>query len=323
MTISSLKTLAGRLGRHAACLAILGAAACVQTARSAPSYASAVLANNPVAFWQLNETTDPSTGGVLANDSSGNGFAGTYGSASYNAAWSIYGPQPPTYAGFPANGGAFLSVNGSANSVITLPPLNLANLNTTISMWINPVANSVSAGGLLFCRNGTDIGGLGFGTTANSGGMYGLGYNWNNTAATSSFSSSLYPLIGAWQYVALVITSTNATIYLYYLDPNTSAPVLQSVVNNVTNGVVNWSSGVLLGSDNNNTAGRAFYGEISDAAIFNSALTPAQILAQFGAGIGVSGFAPSITTQPNSRTVLAGSKVQFGATGINGTAPIR
>ena len=65
-----------------------------------------------------------------------------------------------------------------------------------------------------------------------------------------------------------------------------------------------------------------FSGQISDAAVYTKALTSDQILSLFASGLGVAGFPPSISQQPQSQYVLAGSKPQIKATGINGTTPI-
>ena len=55
------------------------------------AYESAAISLNPVAYWRLNETGDPSTGTVIAHDYVG-GHAGTYGTAALNAFNNISGP---------------------------------------------------------------------------------------------------------------------------------------------------------------------------------------------------------------------------------------
>ena len=42
-----------------------------------------------------------------------------------------------------------------------------------------------------------------------------LGYNWNNDAATYGYSSGLVPPTNQWSFVAVVVTPTNAILYLY------------------------------------------------------------------------------------------------------------
>jgi len=317
---------ASRAGQLAACL-ILGVVALSQSARS-QNYATAVLADNPLAFWQLNETNDPSAGGVIAYDSTANKLNATYGTDSEDFFNGIFAPQPPTYVGFPTGQGALEVTVDDINSAVTLPTLNLNTNTVTIAMWINPTNNISTFTGLLMDRTTSDAAGFGFGGSTNAEGMAELGYTWNdNSSATYDFNSGVYPLTNLWQFAALVVQSNSATIYLYYMGTN-GQPQLQSAANNIahTNEAFNVASLALLGDDivngNAGDATRVFNGGISDAAVFKSSLTSDQILALFAAGVGVKGFAPEITGQPQSTYALAGSSAHLIATGINGTSPI-
>jgi hypothetical protein len=322
MKNSTLKVTAIRFGRVAACL-LLGIAAFPQSVHSAPNYATAALAQNPVAFWQLNETGDPSSGTLPAADSSGAGLNGTYGVTSLNGLSGILAPQPPTYQGFAVNQGALQTTANDVNSVVTIPALNLSSnvVATTIAMWINPASQPPTDGGLLFDRSGgTSTAGFGF--QGQNGGLTRLGYNWNDAGNTWGYNSGLYPPLGVWSFVVLVVETNRATIYLSYIDSISGQPVLASAVNNVTHSAVTWSGAGprWLGGDQNN-ANRTFPGAIAGAAVYNTALTSEQILALFAAGVGVNGFAPSISTQPQSRYVLSGSTTQFRAA-VGGTSPL-
>jgi hypothetical protein len=315
---------ASRVSKLAACL-ILGVATLSQSARSAPSYATAVLSDNPAAFWQLNETGNPSTGTLTAADSSGNGHNGTYGTTSQNGFQGILGPQPPTYQGFAAGQGALQCTAADVNSVVTLPPLNLSSsvVDTTIAMWINPAAQPPTDGGLLFDRSGgAATVGFGFGGQDAGLGLTRLGYNWNDSGGTWSWNSSLYPPLGVWSFVVLVVETNRATIYLCYIDSVSGQPVLSSAVNTFTHSAATWSGAGprWLGGDNNN-ANRTFPGAIAGAAVYNTALTADQILTMFTAGVGVNGFGPSIGTQPQSRYVISGSQTQLRTT-VNGSSPL-
>ncbi len=328
---------ASRVGKLAACL-ILGVAALSQTARSAPggpyptpgSYGAMVLSNNPVAFWQLNETNSPSSGTLQAFDYTGHGYNGTYGTTAQNKYNGIVAPQAPPYPGFATGQGALQMTASDANSVVTIPPLNLNSATVTFAMWIKPPATVGTYTGLLMNRTAAgDAEGFGFGgTQSNSTTMAGLGYTWNTNGGTTwGFSSTLYPLVDVWQFVALVIRTNSATFYLYYVDPGTGLPVLRTAVNSIAHSPAAFSSGAtFIGSDVVNGAtpdtGRVFAGGISDVAVFNAALTADQILALFAKGLGVVGFAPQITTQPQSAYVLSGSTARMSATGISGTSPM-
>src|SRR5665213_2342332 len=322
-----LSIMAGRAGKLAACL-MLGVASLSQSARSAP-YDTAVLADSPVAYWPLNELDDPRTGAALAHDISGNGHNGTYGVDAVNG---IYGYYAPTYPGFASGEGAVYSAAGDVNSSIKISALSPLNLNTntvTIAMWIDPYGGQVNYTGLLMNRAAGDASGFGFGANPDANGMPAMGYTWNqNNGNTYNWNSLLHAQAYMWQFVALVVTSNSATIYLFYIDPSTGQPVLKSAVNNVAHTAEKFDStgGLYLNSDANGTtvglANNVFNGEMSSAAVFNKSLTSDQVLSLFASALGVSGFAPSITYQPTSLYVTSGSKAVFSAVGVNGTGPI-
>jgi hypothetical protein len=291
------------------------------------TYAGLTLSNNPVAYWPLNDTDDPPSDGVApAYDATGHNFDGVYGvnaqdgNATDNA---IAGPEAPAFPGFPSNNTALYSQNGLLNSYVTVPPLNLDTNAVTITMWINPSAGEVASAGLFFNRNGPDAAGFGFGTTT-SNGTAELGYTWNtNSSATWGYNSGLYPVQNQWSFVALVVQSNQATIYLYYIDPNTGLPDLYSAVNPIAHDPEAFSGGTtVIGSDPADVSSRIFSGEIADVAVYNSAFTSVQILDLFGKAAGLSEVVASIAGQPQSIGAYAGSTATFTATGINGTPPI-
>jgi hypothetical protein len=289
------------------------------------SYAAYALSNNPAGFWMLNETNDPSTGVLLAYDSSGNGKHALYGSAVQDGFNGIQGPRPPAYPGFDTNEPAAKMVTGNSHGYMNLPALGFTNIEVTYAMWINPVSQAQYIG-LLYARNtgngtgtgGDQIGGFGY---SNAGGV--LGYNWNDNALTYTWSSGLAPVIGSWNFACLVIASNDATVYLYYLN-GVGQPVLLKAVNNVKNtAVVRYTGGyILLGNDSYDLNGRIFNGSIAGAAIYNHALTENQLQRMFAAAVGITGnFAPAFATQPASTGVYPGNTVQFSAT-VSGTPPV-
>ena len=291
------------------------------------AFALSLTNNNPVAFWQLNETNNAATGLLQAYNFTGSGLNGTYGTASLNAFNGIMGPT--NYPGFAANQGALQTVSGTPASEVIIPPFSL-NTNSsvittngvTISMWINPTAAQGTFTGLFMYRNNTTEG-FGFGGTT-SGGMAGLGYTWNNNSGTTyNYSSGLYPVIGIWQYVALVLNSNSATIYLYYV--TNGVPVLLSASQSIALNSYTFNGGTtFIGSDANAGAGRTFIGDISDVAVYNSALSPGQIAQQFTTGLAVGGFAPQISGLPSNTfypaPLASGQSVTISAA-VNGTYP--
>ncbi len=327
--IRLLVRVANNGGKFHASHLILGITLLSQTALLATNYTNSVLSSNPVAFWELSDTNNASIGTAPAVDATGHGHNGTYGTTSQNAFNGVVGPQPPSYLGFPTNAGALGCTVSDPNSPVTVPPVDLYTNTVTITMWINPSVAETTFTGLFMNRDSiSDAAGFGFGGTVDGTGMAELGYTWNtNSSATWSFNSGLYPVAGIWQFAALVITPGSATIYLYYIDPNTGQPQFGSAVNAIPHTLESFANGTtVLGADVANGSGpdgtRVFAGDIADVAVYNSALTQDQLLSLFAAGVGVTGFLPSISGQPVSQYALANSRVQFSTTGITGASPL-
>jgi hypothetical protein len=246
-------------------------------------YEAAVRAANPVAYWRLNETGDPSTN-TPAFDFWGS-FAGTYGINSQNGFNGIVGPQPPDFAEFEATNSALGAPPVTANSWVTVPALNLNTNTVTITLWLQPGLDPVNDyAGLFYCREGSASGnGVGLRYTTNSL----LGYTWNlGSTETSEFYSGLQPPVGQWSFAALVIEPTKATLYLY----NTNG--LASATNAIPHISEAWDGHALIGHDGG-YYDYNFPGQIDEVTVFNYAFTPAQVLNLYNAAFGAS--APSVT----------------------------
>jgi PKD repeat protein len=283
------------------------------------AYAYAVFTNNPVAYWRFSETLDNTTNSVQAYDYSGHNNDATYGSGAYNSVNGYPGPLPSGgFPGFESTNGSVTLLNGINNSFLTVPGLNLNTNAATISMWINPSGVIGTYWGLLTWANTTngDKAGFGFGsTTSNS--VAELGYTWNtNSSATYNWNSGLYPPVGQWSFVSLVITPTNSTIYLYYTDG--SGTHLSKAVQAITNSpeAFGGSGGtVWIGSDS--YSGRNFNGSIDEVSVFNQSLSETQIQSLFQIASGVSGMGPFITSDitPTNVNTFAGFPLTLTANG--------
>jgi hypothetical protein len=295
----------------------------IPPAPDAGSFGAAALANNPVALWMLDETNNPISGTVKGWDYTGNQHLLTYGIAAQNGFNGIQAPQPPTYPGFYTGEAATRTLANNQNSILRIPVLNNTNLATTVAMWINPASGETGnyAHGLIGGRNNTVAGQvwqLGY-----SAGTGNLGYNWNDVSGTYTYNTGLAPVQATWNFVAMVITSNNATFYLYYLN-SSGQPVLRKAVNAVANTTPITMAGgtTVIGSDPYDLNGRSFNGSISGVALYNTALTESQLQTMFGTGVGIAGaFPPGFATQPATTAGFTNSTLQFSAT-TSGTAPI-
>jgi hypothetical protein len=165
----------------------------------------------------------------------------------------------PTYSS--ANGGS-LSFDGSSQYV------NISGSTTvseaTFSVWLRRNGNQSGYAGILHSRGGGGTSGFNFSSTTNN-----LGYHWNDTAGSYQFNSGLIPPDGAWSMCVVVVTSTAATFYLCQSSGITTATNTLAHASTTINALN-------LGRDSFGSP-RYFNGNISQASIYNRALTVAEI----------------------------------------------
>jgi hypothetical protein len=261
-------------------------------------YAYAVYENNPLVYWRFSETNDTTVGGVPAYDYSGHGYDASYGS---NVLDNVAGPQPPAFPGFEtSNTGVQLpgpNVAGGHGYLVS-PDLNVDTNTVTIAAWLNPNANVVTTVGLVFWRNSAgDAAGLDFGGAASTNGMHELGYTWNNNSSlTWNWDSNLFPPLNQWSFVALTITPSNATMYLYYVDPNAMTTNLLTAVNVLPHTAEAFSGGIIRIGDDTFDDYRTFPGFLDEVAVFTHPLSESQVKSLFFTALGV----PSAVTLAHS-----------------------
>ncbi len=237
----------------------------------------------PLAWYRFDDGS-----GTIAADSSGNGLAGTLANS-------------PTWTTGESGGG--LAFNGTSQYV-NVPALNLNSNTVTISGWIKRNGTQSDYTGVVFYRNGS---GTGSGISLRSTGM--LAYHWNDLSGTYSWSSGLTVPNGVWTFVALVITPSNATMYM---QPAGSS--MQSAVNAVANAAQAFSGVTCIGQDS--AGGRFFNGSADDVRIYNASLTSAQITQLYD-----SYFPPTVATpaaaNPPTVTGTTSTLSALGASSVN------
>ena len=294
------------------------------------AYAHQLAAAKPWVYWRLNETNDPTVPGAptfSAYDYSGHGLDATYGNLVQvnTPASPLPGPQPPTFPGFSATEASAATTSG-AGGALAVPPLNLTGqTNLTFLAWINPSQTPPGAGGLLFDRldpndGGNSAYGFGFDNVGNGE----LGYTWNNNSkATWNWNSGVSVANGQWNFVAYVVTPTNVAVYVGNLNNGTTN--FYQASNPGANISESWNGvgTINLGVDANSLTGRAFTGQIAEAALLTNALNTAQVQQLFLTGIGAAALAPTVgaaTASPNA-SVYSGQNVLLSST-ASGTAPL-
>ncbi len=274
------------LGSNSTSIATVTVLADPPAPTSAEPYAYAVYVLNPLAYWRFSEANATSAGGVPAYDSSGHGHDASYGiGATDNAP----GPQPPAFPGLEAtNTGVQLpGPNTAGHGYLVAPDLNLNANTATITAWLNPSANIITTAGVLMWRNGADAAGLGFGNATSASGMTELVYTWNtNSSLTWNWDSNLFPPSGQWSFVALTISPTAATLYLYYVDNNDGTTNLLKAVNTLPHTAEAFSGGIIRIGDDTFDDYRTFPGVIDEVAVFSQTLSESQIQNLFFTALG-------------------------------------
>jgi hypothetical protein len=261
------------------------------------NYSAAVMAGNPMAYWRLDDS-----GGGTAYDYAG-GYDGRYG---IGVTPGTVGPRPPAWPGMdPSN--ICYQFDGT-NGNIALPPLGLEANALTIICWLNPVLPETAYSGIFFNRNDAENMGLNFGTDGE------LLHSWDAcNPDPSSWNSSLVPLPGQWNFVALVITPDAGTLYL---DDGTGGGLL-SATHPGSYRPMQFNT-TWIGQDPC-CGGRCVGGGIDEVALYDHALSPAEIQ-----NLDLMAFtgptAPVIAENPVSQTVIAGQQASF-TVGALGAVP--
>ncbi len=266
----------------------------------APSKLAAAATDlGPIGYWRLDETS-----GAVAYDY----WGGRDGAVRTGAAVNGAGPVPPDFQGFDAENKAYSFNN--AGMVEIDSPLNINKAAITIVAWIKPNGAQEDYDGLVFSRGGNTVAGLDYQT----GGQ--LGYHWNDAAATYNFASGMYPADGVWNFAALVVEPSQATIYL---DDGTG---LYFNINTTTHAAEEFNGTLRFGTDSG--TGRFFNGMIDDVVIYDRPLSEAEITALNAAGRSGAYAGPvpaAIAQQPKSEIVEVGAPYTFSVQ-ATGSVPL-
>jgi len=277
---------------------ITSAPAVLTVITPASAYEAAIIAANPIAYFRLNETNDPSSGSVVANDFWG-GHNGLFGVGSQNGFIGIQGPVPPDFS-FEAANTALATFTATANCYATAPIGTLSTNTVTICMWIKPSGVQDVLAGLLMNRNSGVAGGFGY-----NGGN--LGYTWNNNNAATynatyghvSGRSDLIPPLDVWSFISLVLSPTNAILSMANSNGIFSATNVLAHTADVFGNL--WR----IGHDANDGVAattRMFNGTLDEVAVFTYDLSAAQLQNLYFAGGGI--LPVTLTITPSGPNVI-------------------
>ena len=232
-------------------------------------YRSTVLADNPLFYYRLGETS-----GATALDEVTSSSNGTY----YNTP-SL--GQTGAISGDSNTSVLFEQANGEYAKTVTLSS-ETSLLPCTIECFIKLSGASDDNAGIVFYRSGSyTASGLNIRGTA----LGKLGYHWANNSNTYFYSGGPTLSDNTWYYVALVVESTKATFYVIEEDGT-----LTTAVNSVSHSALDCSNdGWLIARDQNV---RYFQGYLDEVAIYDQALSQSTLVAHAAA----AGYAASAIT---------------------------
>ena len=244
--------------------AVLALAAVESLPAGTPAYRDSVLADNPVGYWQLDETS-----GTTAADAAGTPQNGTFENCTLN--------QP----GGALNLGTCASFNGSNSRVrVTANAVfELGNGSFSVEVWYKtPVS---TRGDIFNYKNAND-----FGIFANASAAGSIG-GWHN-----AYCPSITTTLNVWHHV--VFTRTGGVIRLYVdgVERGSAADTVSFSAN----------ADLFIGANHGGAPGYGiaipFNGLIDEVAVYNSALSAARVQAHFTAANQLPAPPPSPTRRP-------------------------
>lgn len=283
------------------------------------AFEAAVLAKGPKFYYRFNETIAAASGNVVAYDN-GAGKNGVYGTNTQNggSVASIAGPRPTdNFPGFHTTNAAMRTLKNSSTGVVKTAPWILNTDTVTISAWIKPASEPGAGDGIVCVRNtqSGNVCGMAYYGGLGQPAPYGLGYNWHDESHAFWWDSKIYPPLNEWSLVSLVVTPTNATVYMVNNNQ------LSKAVHDVPSGhVVQFTdapgdNAVYIGGNSlSPTGGNNFDGTVDEVAVFTRALSEAEVLDLYLKASGIESLPPTITAQPVSERLFAGRTTRFHVT---------
>ncbi len=234
------------------------------------TYPDAVLANSPVQYLRFEES--PKSNAGTATDSSGNSHSGTYAAA----AGGVHAGNIDTANGA-VDRGVILNGTTSAQEYVNLPAFTTVSApQFSIEMWLKPdsLASAPGTFQALYAADAFSPNNLHFNILDGDKLQFALS---GQTQPAPSLVT-MGAVAGAWNYFVVTRDTTAGTIK-YYLNGQLKNTFTGTVTTPVSIGVA-----ASLGRYSGDTA-RNFQGSIDEFALYNTALSDAQIADHFGATI--------------------------------------
>jgi hypothetical protein len=231
------------------------------------SYAQTVIADNPIAYWRLNETN-----GSVAHDSWG-GHDGQY----FNTILGVSGyntndPDPAVAVGV---------LNGTDSYIGNIQGIDFStfanNATFSVEAWVNGGTQIAGAGIVTY---GYGSGGEQFNLDTGSGGAHAFRFSVRDANNFAHNANGTIAPDTTWQHVVGVCNEPQGLVYLYVNG-------VQNATAAISGGVQMGTSPISIGSrqpDFRSTYTANFVGSIDEVAIYNYALSAAQVQNHYIAG---------------------------------------
>ncbi len=257
-----------------------------RVANASSIYDAAINAQNPVAYWTLNDSSK--SNGSTAVDNVG-GHSGTYenGVANVTPAPANIGGSAAGFSGGTTPSAPEVTFSDSTGS----PALPSGGADRTLILWLNTsVANDPS--------NLNNYMAFNYGSQGN-GNLFALYVNSQNGIATATdYGANAYNTVpvndGQWHMIAVTVSSSTWTVYSDISGTMTGGSPSTIATNTVTGGNQPAIGGTFTFGGNHVDA---FGGSISSVALFNTVLTQPQLQAIYAAAYAVP--------EPSSVALLA------------------
>ncbi len=291
----------------------------VLTDPTAP-YPAQVLANGPIAYYRLDEPPNATTAYDYVGGDNGNYTNVVTGEPGYDYGQPVQSDPNETSALFgydnPPN-----NYVGDFNPRPNFGVANGGNAEFSVEAWINETYFNPTVDGDCIVALGYGNGGEQFVLDDGASTTGDLRFFVRNAAGTTSSAASATTVAadGLWHHVVGVCDEAGGHVYLY-LDGN----LLKSGTITAGSGLLASTMPLTIGareSGNNNPfyCDFQFYGYIDDVAIYNKALTAAQVLADYNA----SGIPPlNVQVTPSNLNTNQGATVTFTSSNTGGTTPL-
>jgi hypothetical protein len=230
-----------------------------------PTYAATVLADHPVAYYRLDETS----ASMPAHDSSGNGHDGTYS---------------PTGVTFAAKGllagdaDTAVVTDGIVGQITIGPVFPFANLSPfTLEAWIQPATHQLAATPKIISHHESGTSGWLMGLVVAGGGQPNSYISRRYGAFGGSDLAIDSEMPAVVEQPAHVVTTFDGMYLIVYVDGKARAQVMSNM------GVLDDQAPLVLATG---SAAGFYAGVLDEVAIYDFALPPARITAHYDVGAG-------------------------------------